>query len=599
MLRLLGQISMRQLRASWGRTSLVVGGIATGVSLIVAINVINASVLANFRQTIDHIAGPAALQVTLGVGEVGFDESVVEIARADPDVVAAVPLIRGTISLADESGEPLQLFGADLTEEEELQRYRISTRHRREVQEGLLDPRSILVTAAFAGQHGIGVGDKIQLSTPQGVGEFTIRGLLDMEGLATVFGGQLAVMDLPAAQLLLQKQDRIDQVDIVVGKDADVVAVQERLERVLPQTLTVVRPEQRGQQYESILGSFQAMLTGLSLLCLVAGVYIVYNTTWTGATHRALSLAGLRVIGASMPQLFRLLMCEALALGIIGVCIGVPIGVALARLLLGMVADSMSVIFQLRFPVEAIAIEMGDRLVAAGLGVVAALFACYFAARRVTRLEPLDVMRADLRSIIANRPSFRLIACWRLRRACGRRHHDGDPPQVRRMGQLRFDAVVRVFDLRCDPPREWLGCNPVPRAAPVLRCGRTRGRREPSSVSNAYRHNGGGHRAAHDGRPHCRFPCNEPQPLDRCVLRRRLSSLRSRRQRGGNGGGLARDSAAREPRRGAPRDPRREGSRPDPDTSRAHLPRAASRHWRRQRSRFRSRTLPVGLVQGG
>jgi putative ABC transport system permease protein len=233
-----------------------------------------------------------------------------------------------------------------------------------------------------------------------------------MEGLATVFGGQLAVMDLPAAQLLLQKQDRIDQVDIVVRKDADVVAVQERLERVLPQTLTVVRPEQRGQQYESILGSFQAMLTGLSLLCLVAGVYIVYNTTWTGATHRALSLAGLRVIGASIPQLFRLLMCEALALGIIGVCIGVPIGVALARLLLGRVADSMSVIFQLRFPVEAIAIEMGDQLVAAGLGVVAALFACYFAARRVTRLEPLDVMRADLRSIIANRPSFRLIACW-------------------------------------------------------------------------------------------------------------------------------------------------------------------------------------------
>jgi ABC-type lipoprotein release transport system permease subunit len=170
MLRLLGQISMRQLRASWGRTSLVVGGIATGVSLIVAINVINASVLANFRQTIDHIAGPAALQVTLGVGEVGFDESVVEIVRADPDVVAAVPLIRGTISLADESGEPLQLFGADLTEEEELQRYRISTRHRREVQEGLLDPRSILVTAAFEASTASAWGTRYSFPHLRGLG---------------------------------------------------------------------------------------------------------------------------------------------------------------------------------------------------------------------------------------------------------------------------------------------------------------------------------------------------------------------------------------------------------------------------------------------
>ena len=52
-------------------------------------------------------------------------------------------------------------------------------------------------------------------------------------------------------------------------------------------------------------------------------------------------------------------------------------------------------------------------LVALGsLGLVAAVFACYFAARRVTRLEPLDVMRADLRSIVASRPSLRLIVSW-------------------------------------------------------------------------------------------------------------------------------------------------------------------------------------------
>jgi putative ABC transport system permease protein len=378
----------------------------------VAINIINTSVLANFRDTIDRIAGPAALQVALGVGEVGFDESVVEIVRADPGVAAAVPLIRGTISIADESGETLQLFGADFTEEESLQRYRIRTRNRREVQEGLTDPRSILVTAAFANHHRIDVGEKIRLSTPLGVGVFTIRGLLDMGGLAAVFGGQLAVMDLPAAQLLLQKEGRIDQVDIVLQPNTDLVSVEERLERALPETLTVIRPDQRGLQYESILGSFQAMLTGLSLLCLVAGVYIVYNTTWTGATHRALSLAGLRLIGATTSQLFRLLICESLVLGIIGVIIGVPIGIALARLLVGMVADSMSVIFQLRFPVESISVNAIDQLVVASLGILAAVFACYFAARRVTRLEPLDVMRADLRTIVASRPSVRLIVAW-------------------------------------------------------------------------------------------------------------------------------------------------------------------------------------------
>ena len=53
MLRLLQLVSWPQLRASWGRTALVVGGIATGVSLIVAIHVINASLVGSLRATID------------------------------------------------------------------------------------------------------------------------------------------------------------------------------------------------------------------------------------------------------------------------------------------------------------------------------------------------------------------------------------------------------------------------------------------------------------------------------------------------------------------------------------------------------------------
>ena len=126
MLRLLRQVSIRQLRASWGRTLLVVGGVATGVSLIVAINILNTSVLENFRHTIETVAGPADLQITLGIGEVGFDESVVEIARADPDVAAAVPMVRGTIALADQPSEALQLFGTDITAEEYLPRYQVA-----------------------------------------------------------------------------------------------------------------------------------------------------------------------------------------------------------------------------------------------------------------------------------------------------------------------------------------------------------------------------------------------------------------------------------------------------------------------------------------
>ncbi|HEY2386131.1 MAG TPA: FtsX-like permease family protein [Candidatus Binatia bacterium] len=412
MLRLLRLISWPQLRQSWGRTALVVVGIANGVTLIVAINIINSSVLANVRHTIELMAGPASLEVTLGVGEIGFPEHTVDGLRGDPDVVAAVPLVRGTVSLASEPSETLQLFGADFTAEEELRRYDIGTTDRRTILEGMADAHSILVTNAFAERHGLKAGAILQLSTPSGIGAFTVRGLLEPEGLAKAFRGQLAVMDLPAAQLALGKAGLIDQIDIVVREGASIDTVRERLIKKVPPSLSVERPEQRGVQYERILGSFQAMLTGLSMLCLVAGIFIVYNTTSTGAAHRAGVMAALRVAGASGDQLFRLLMVEAVVLGTVATLIGFVQGVVLAWLLSPLVSESMGVIFQLRFPVDGLALNVTEQLSIFMLGVSATMFASYFAARRVTRMDPLEVMRSDLRSLATQRPSLHLVGWW-------------------------------------------------------------------------------------------------------------------------------------------------------------------------------------------
>jgi len=414
MWRLLRQISYPQLRASWGRTALVVGGIATGVTLIVAISVVNTSVLANVQNTIDLIAGPAALEVTLGVGEIGFQETVIDAVRADPDVLVAVPLVRGTISVADDSNEVLQLFGADLTAEEDLQRYQVTVAsNRREALRVLEDPDSILLTSDLAGRHGVNVGERISLSTPAGIRSFTVQGLLRTEGLAAALGGQLAVVDMAYAQALLGKEGRLDQIDVILRHDADVASVQPRLQGAVPRSLSVAPPAQRGARYQSILASFQAMLTGLSSLCLIAGVFIVYNTTSTGASHRALVMAWLRLIGADSSQVFRLLMLEALVLGTVGTALGLGVGVVLARLLCGVVSDSMGEIFQLRFTAPELAIDLRHQAVIVAVGIGAALFASYFAARRAARLEPLAVVRAEASTGNAVRmSSLRLIGWW-------------------------------------------------------------------------------------------------------------------------------------------------------------------------------------------
>lgn len=413
MLRLLRQVSLRQLRTGWGRAALVVGGVATGVSLIVAIRLINESVVASFRRSIELAAGPAALEVTFGVGEVGFDESIAEVARRDPEVQLAVPLVRGTISLADDSGETLQLFGVDLMAEADLERYPISTADRVAVLRSLEDASSILLTETFATARDLSVGERISVATPSGVKTLTVRGLLKATGVAAVLGGRLAVMDLPAAQLLFGSPGKVDQIDIVLRDGADTATVQRRLAAVLPEVLTVQRPAQRGAQYDRIVSAFQGMLTGLSSLCLIAGLFIVYNTTSTGAVRRAAAMAELRLLGAEEHRLFRLLMIEAAVSGILGAALGIGAGLVLARVLTTLVADSMGVIFQLRFPVERLAIDPVELAAIAVLGMAAAVFGSYFAARRASRVEPLDIIRRE-DSSASGAVSVRRLAMWWL-----------------------------------------------------------------------------------------------------------------------------------------------------------------------------------------
>lgn len=394
-------------------------GVATGVALIVAINIINTSVLVNFRQTIELIAGPAALEVTLGVGEVGFPESTIAIVQDDPDVVAAVPLVRGTIALASDPSDTLQLFGADFMAERDLERYRVQTvTSRRDLLRTMENPRSVLVTTSFAGASGVDVGDRLAFSVPDGVVELTVGGLLEPEGLAAALGGQLAVMDLPAAQILLGKVDLIDQIDIVLREEADVLAVQARLGETLPSVLRVVRPVQRGRQYEGVLASFQAMLTGLSTLCLVTGLFIIFNTTSTAAIQRGTSMGRLRLIGAEPARLFRLLMLEALLLGCVGALCGIAIGIPLAWLLSGTITDSMGVIFQLDFSMEHLALEPTQPALIGMVGVLVSLFASYFAARRLAQLDPLDAARASLPVYVDAQRPRPLLRWWLVLLGC-------------------------------------------------------------------------------------------------------------------------------------------------------------------------------------
>jgi putative ABC transport system permease protein len=413
MLELLRRISLRDYRAAPGRLGLMIAGIATGVALIAALDIVNGSVVTNFRTMLERAAGKAALQVTLGTGEVGFAEELVGAVAAEGKVAQAFGFLRGTLGVADGSGEVVQLFGIDLVSEA-IDSYHVSVVEQDADQvEMLNDPTSVLITDAWATRRGVGLGSRVRFATPSGIRELRVRGLLRTEGIASVFGGDLAIMDLPAAQRLLGKEGRVDQIDVVLRPGSDVAEVQMRLAGVLPPSLSVTRPALRGERFERVVGAFQAMVDGLSLLALLAGIFIVYNTSATAVTQRARDLAILMALGADRRAIFGLVLIESAVVGLVASAVGIAIGLGLAHLLLRLVAESMGVIYQMRFSLDSLELTGAQVVWCMSVGTGGAVAAGWFPAAKASGIDPLELMRPDFRERLAiGSPNRLLLGVW-------------------------------------------------------------------------------------------------------------------------------------------------------------------------------------------
>ena len=389
-------LARRHLRSQGIRIVLTAGGVACGVALVVAIRVINASTLGAFTDAIEDLAGTAALQVR-GAGP--FAESVADRVREVPGVEHAVPVVTATFFVVDPpaGGEALAVFAADVTDGHAIRTLHLVQAGDRVVDDPLsflVDPRSIILTDTFATRLGLRVGAQLRLRTPEGIQTFTLRGILPAGGVGRAFGGNLLLMDVVGAQLVLGRERLIDQVDVTLRPGVQVEDAERRVNAVLEGGLEATRPARRGEQIERYLQSFQALLSGVSGLALLAALFVIGSAVATSVRARRREIGLLRCIGAERRHVLRLFLGEALVVGVGGTLVGVPLGLGLARLLLPTVRESAELVFAMRFFTAGLDVSPATLALGAAAGLGAALLAGFVPARAAVRVMPLAAVRS-------------------------------------------------------------------------------------------------------------------------------------------------------------------------------------------------------------
>ncbi len=390
---LLHRVSLKHLKHQKARTLIAVFGIALGVATMVAIDIVNTSVLRSFEESINNVTGKAVLQVT--GAESGFPEAMLERVQKVPGVEFALPVIQTNAMFSDGSKQSFMILGVDALQDHQIRSYKLSDESA-DIPDPLLflvKPDSLLLTKKMAERESIKIDQKVRVQTVQGFKTLTVRGLLDPEGPAKAADGDIAIMDVYATQIAFGKEGRIDRIDVSILPGETLDGMKEKISAALPTGYVVDTPRERSRQVELTLARFRKSMSVIGVMSLLVGMYLIYNAVSISVVHRRKETGILRALGCTQGQVLRLFLFETIALSGIGSLAGARLGIVFAKLTVGIVAQSVTDLY-LKASVSELTMSHSSLIIDCCLGVFASLVAALLPASAGARITPMSAIRA-------------------------------------------------------------------------------------------------------------------------------------------------------------------------------------------------------------
>lgn len=391
---LLRLITWPYIRRHRLRTALTMAGIMLGVAVFIGMHTANQSVLFAFHRTVDRIAGKAELQVTSG--ESGFPEEILERVQALPEVRVAVPVIEAAVDTNLKGEGNLLILAVDMTGDRSLRDYDLDSGDDAIVDDPLVflaQPDSLIVTREFAGRNRLDIGSRVPMRTMDGEKSFTVRGIMTSGGLTQAFGGNLAVMDVYAAQMVFGRGRRFDRIDLALAAGVEPAAGRAAIARALGPGYEVDTPAARGRQIDSVLRVYSFTANINSAFALFIGMFIIYNSFAIAVAQRRQEIGVLRALGASRRQIRTLFLIESGLSGLAGSLAGLVVGVLLARGLAGYVSSLIKGIYGVADRTMEIATAPGLMAAGVGVGVATSLVAGFLPALAAARVDPIKALQ--------------------------------------------------------------------------------------------------------------------------------------------------------------------------------------------------------------
>jgi putative ABC transport system permease protein len=387
------RVSARHLARHPWQAALAVLGIALGVAVVVSIDLASASARRAFGLATEGVTGRATHHVV--GGPTGLDERVMTRLAREVGVEPMAPAVEGWVGVENAPERALQLLGVDPFSEAPFRPYlgRAAAGGARALTALVTEPGAVLMSRETAADLGVVVSSPLVLRVAGQARPARVVGLIepaDSRSRQALRG--LVVADVSTAQEILGRPGRLSRIDLAIPSGAAGEATLARVRAVLPPGAEVVAAAARSEFVDELTRAFDVNLTALSLLALMVGLFLAYNTMTFSVVQRRATMGMLRALGVTRAEIVAIVLVEALLLGLAATVLGLAAGVGLGGGLVRLVTRTVNDLY-FTVVVRDLAVSPGLLAKGAALGIGATLLAALVPAAEASITPPGAALR--------------------------------------------------------------------------------------------------------------------------------------------------------------------------------------------------------------
>ena len=404
------RLGWRRLKRRPLQYILLIIGVAIGVAMMVSIDLANGSAQRAFQLSTDAIAGKTTHRIV--GGPTGFNDEIYARLKSGGNcqspmvncqlTIFSAPIVEDYLTVPELNDQVMRLVGIDPFAEPPFRDY-FSTQSRGAAEGSGLDglaafltvPNSVILAQAVADEAGLALGDAITLNRSGQLIPAEIVGLLQpADDISRRALSGIIFTDIASAQEILDMHGRLSRIDLIADDEAALAA----LTAVLPPGLRLETAASQANAIQQMTAAFELNLSALSLLALVVGMFLIYNTVTFSVVQRRPLFGILRCLGVTSGQLFTLILLETAVLALIGSLLGLVLGVVLGRGIVGLITQTIND-FYFVVNVRGVTVPPFTLLKGLVVGLAAALFAALLPAWEAMRTAPnASLKRSNLES---------------------------------------------------------------------------------------------------------------------------------------------------------------------------------------------------------